>query len=324
MIMELNDVVNFANATKSLFDANPGVMTYNTDLEDTWEADIFIPQIAAVSGMIGTRVLISLNKGKTVLRDGYMDNEQDILTDLEFKIKLCITAATITDSLASFGLGAFRKSITNHDIGSFHIAYTNTMSRIAAGGNTAALEAKGFVAADIASITTNHDLAWNMNTAKITLKTQISSLSVADQALVKALLITCALVIASLKGLAAKTKNKDLKKKATAVALLSTVAPKKAPTPVDRNIPENASICWLQHPVARDLMQFTLLTEKGSAMVCRMNSKTGVCGAGIPLVYNEMITAKKMGVPGTGDCIVITNTGVGKIVVKTFRVKGGS
>jgi hypothetical protein len=122
--------------------------------------------------------------------------------------------------------------------------------------------------------------------------------------------------------MAARNHDTDLKKKASAVALLRTVAPTKAPSPVDRNIAVNTSICWLQEPVARDLMQFTLLTEGGSASVCRMNSKTGVCSAGITLVYNVMLKIKKNDVPGTGDCIIITNTGVKKIKVRVFRVKG--
>src|ERR1019366_6337509 len=234
--MELKDVVLFANATKSLLDANGvAVKLYNTVIADPWETAVFVPQIAAVNAMSGTDTLIELNVGDTKLRNGYMDNEQSILTDLEFKIKVCRTAGTITDSVASFGLGAFRRSIDKHAIGAFHLAYNATMLRIAAGGNTAALNTAGFMGPDIVSITTNHNLAWNMSTTQITLKTQIHTLSVANQAIIKTLLKTCAQVIGSIQAYAAKTKNTDLKKKATAVAILGTVTPKQAAQPVDRN-----------------------------------------------------------------------------------------
>jgi len=321
--MELKDVVGFANATKSLLDANGvAVKLYNTVIADPWETATFVPQIAAVNAMSGTDTLIELNAGDTKLRNGYMNNEQSILTDLEFKIKVCRTAGTITDSVASFGLGAFRKSINTHDIGAFHLAYNATMLRIAAGGNTAALNTAGFVGADITSITTNHNLAWNMSTTQITLKTQIHTLSVSNQAIVKTLLKTCAQVIGSIQAYAAKNKNKDLMKKATAVAILGTVTPKQAVEPVDRNIEPNQGICWLKNPVARDLNQLTLLTAGGSATVCRVPTPTSPAVGGTPLVFNTMLSVKKADIPGSGNCIKITNTGAKKIKVRTFRVKG--
>jgi len=321
--MKLEDVVNFAYATKALLDANGvAVKLYNTVIADPWEATVFVPQITTVAAMAGTETLIKLNAGDTKLRNGYMDSEQSILTDLEFKIKVCRTAGSITDSVASFGLGAFRDSITTHDIGAFHLAYNATMLRIGAGGNTAALIAAGFLGTDITSITTQHNLAWGINTTKITLKSSISALSVSNQIIVKALLKTCAQVIASIQAYAAKNKNKTLMGKATAKALLSTVSPTQAPKPVNRNIAQNTSICWLEHPVARDLMQITLLTEGGEVFVCRMNSKTGACGMGIQLVYDEMLEIKKNDVPGVGDCIILTNSGGMAVKVKVFRVKG--
>ena len=115
--MKLEDVTSFALAVKALFDAHKDdVVVYNTNLADDWEADYLVAQTTAVSTMLGTGVLKKLNKGDTVLRNGFMDNESPILKDLEFKIKLCLTAGTITDSLASFGCfrvkGSFRRRKT--------------------------------------------------------------------------------------------------------------------------------------------------------------------------------------------------------------------
>jgi len=64
------------------------------------------------------------------------------------------------------------------------------------------------------------------------------------------------------------------------------------------------------------------MTNGAEAFICRMPTKTGTCGLGIPLVYNEMTELKKADVPGTGDNIIITNNGSAKMVVKVFVVKG--
>ncbi len=323
--MELQDVVLFANAVKSLLDANAtGVKLYNPVIGGTWEALVFVPQIAAVNGMSGTETLRTLSKGETVLQRGYMRSERSIMDDLEFKIGVCRTALTITDSVASFGIGAFRDAISRKDIAGFHIAYEALMLRIGAGGNTAALNAVGFVGADITSITTAHDLAWNLSTVKINLKTQIHTLSVGNKGIVNPCLKSCRLVIGSLQAYASKNKNTDLMKKATAVALLGTVTPKQAAEPVNREVGQNQFINWLKNPVARDMNQLTLLTAGGSASVCRVPTVSSPSVAGTALVVGTMLSVKKAGIPGDGNIIRITNTGGKKIKVRVFRVKGGS
>ncbi len=321
--MQLKDVVLFANAVKSLLDANAtGVKAYNAVLGGTWETLVFVPQIAAVNGMSGTVTLRNLSIGDTKLQKGYMLSERSIMDDLEFKIGVCRKAATITDSVASFGIGVFRDCITRADISGFHLAYESMILRIGAGGNTAALAAVGFSGGDITSITAAHDLAWDLSTVKIGLRTEIHSLTVGNRALVDTLLETCAMVIGSIRAYASKNNNADLKKSATAVALLGTVAPKGPAHPVNRTILPNQSINWLKNPVARDLNQFTLMTAGGSATIGLVPTVTSPIVGGTPLVYNTMLAVKKAGIPGSGNIIKITNTCGKKIRVKVFRVKG--
>ena len=325
MEIKLEDVGVYGLATKALLNGvgvSVPVKAYSTDIGGTWETLVFDVALAQVLALSGTRVLISLKKGETAIVHGFMEDERSILTDLEFKIERCRVAGTILDSVGSFGLAAFRDAINRKDIGAFHVAYEMVILRLAAPGIATALLAKGFTGADITSITTVHDLAWNKNTVKITLKTTISSLSVANRAIIMAFLGYCQLIIDSVHGYASKVKNGPLILKASAVAVKRTVVPTIAPKPVVRNIEQNTSICWLQHPVKRDLMEITLLTKGGVVYVCRMNSKTGVCGTGLLLVYNTKLSVKKMDVPGEGDCIIITNAGGQKVRVRVFRVKG--
>jgi len=323
MNVKLVDVASYSLAVKSLFDANKtAVVAYDPDFVDPFEAN-WVLQISGVSEMLGTRVLISLNKGETVVRNGYMDSLRPMLKNLEYKIKVCRTAGSITDSVASFGLTALRESITEHDINSFNTAFESTISRVMLAGNKAALIAKGFLLVNMNAMVTQHDLAWEMNTTKIDISTEVHSLSVGNQALVKALLETDQSVIDAMQAYAQSVGNADLIKKATGVAILKTIVPTKVVGPHGRKIGENQSICWLMNTANRDKLEFTLMTESGAASVCRMNSKTGVCSGGIPLVFDVKLTTKKLLIPGTGDCIIITNTGTGYCKVVVNRIKGG-
>jgi hypothetical protein len=161
-----------------------------------------------------------------------------------------------------------------------------------------------------------------MNTVKIDLSASVSTLSGNNKIIVNTMLKACQKAIDAMQAWAKSTGNTDLMKKATKAAILKTVAATSAKKPRNREIKMNTSICWLMDPPARDLLQMTLATKGGSASVCRMNTKTGVCSAGIPLVYGVMLSIKKKDIPGTGDCIIITNTGSGGIKVTVFIVKG--
>ncbi len=321
--IKLQYVLGYAYAAKALLDANgTAVKTFEPLIGGTWEALVFGAQIAAMEGVVSVGGLEGLNKEDTILRNNYMRSLKPILRNLAYKVKACILAGTITDGYASFGIGAFLKSIYDRDINSFHLCFTTTMARINAGTNAAALNTAGFTTAKQTSIVTIHGEAWGVQVTKITVKENISDLSKANQVIVKALLRSCALIIKAVRGYAESISDTVLMGKATQKAVLATVTPGVPVGSVDRKVKENTSRCWLKNPVARDLMKFTLLTEGGEVYVCRMDLMTGVCSAGLLLVFGEVLEVKKMDVPGTGDKIIITNAGGGDVVVRTERVKG--
>ena len=329
--MKIGDVVNFALATQAMLDTvgvSVPVKAFSPapgGIGGTWEATVFVPAIADVSGMVITDGLEELSEGDTAIRNGHMDDEKPIMANFEYKLNSCIAAGTITDSYMSFQTGAFKDSIRRRNIGDFHTHYVALMARINVGigsPNKVALIAAGFTLPMITSITTAHDFAWGMNTTKINLDAEISTLSVANRAKVDLLLKYCQMIITAVHAWAESTGNSTLMRKATHNAVLKTVAATPAKKPRGRKILENTSICWLQDPPARDKLEFTLTTKGGSASVCRMNLKTGVCTAGIPLVYGVKLSIKKKDIPGSGGFIIITNTGTGKVIVEVFVVKG--
>ncbi len=320
--MKLMYVVGFSMAAKGLYDDNKtAVDLFDPSLAGTFEATVWVPEINAVSEMLSPDNLMELDEGKTIIRDAYLDSLIPIMGNLDYKLDLCIGDGSITDSKGSFGVGNVLKGIRDRNVYLFHISYVSLMARIGAGGNTAALNAKGFLTANITSITTGHNLVWGVVTQKLDLEIDISDLSVADRLIVKTVMKTNMRVIKAMRAMAVVQGNITLKKKATKNAILSTVTPAVAPSPVDRVVRRNESICWLVKPTQRELLEMTLLTEGGSAKVCRQNLKTGVCSVGIDLIYNTKVSKKKLEIPGSGDKIIITNTGDRDIKVKCGRVK---
>ena len=321
MKIKLENVVSYAKAVKTLFDANKkAVVNYNKKLADPFEADNLDTQIAAVELMLGTGVLRKLNKGDTAARNVFMDNESPILKDLEYKVKLCIADGSIEDNLASFGLTAFRAGINDHSIDLFHTSYVSTLSRINKDNNPVALDAAGFTSTNIDALTTNHDGAWDLNTTKINLKSEINSLSVANQLLITTLLATCQQILDAIKAYAESIGNKILAKQATVNAVLKSVVPTAAKKPRNRNIDVASSIILKTDVVAKNIMQLTLGTDV-VVNICAVELKTDVCTVGTPLVFKKMVELQKKDLLGTGRYVKLTNMSTTKkAVVKFFEV----
>ena len=307
MKMKLENVISYARAVKALFDLHKdALVVYNTGLDDPFEADVLDIQIAAANAMLGTDVLKKLNKGDTKKRNDFMDKEKPILKDLEYKLGLCITDGTITDSLASFGLTAFRKGISDHNIDLFHNSYVSTYARVNIASNKAALNDVGFLAGNITAIKTNHDGAWDLNTTKINLKLEINTLSAANLALIMVLLGTCQKILDAIRAYAESISDKVLAKQATAGAVLKTVVPTEAKKPRRRGIKAGSSIILNTDLVAKNVMHLTLLTDV-EVDVCMVGLKTDECMMGTPLVFKKFTELQKKDLLGSGRFVKLTN-----------------
>ena len=321
--MKLENVTSFALAVKALFDAHKDdVVVYNPTLEDDWETDNLEAQTTAVSTMLGTGVLKALNKGDTAVRNAYMDNLTPILKDLEFKIEMCRTAGTITDSLGSFGLSAFRKAIRGKNIDAFNLAYQSTYARVNISGNKTALIAVGFTTTKITSIKSNHDGAWDMNTTKINLKLGINSLSVGNRLLVTTLLDTCQLAIDSIRAWAVSVGNTTVAKQASKEAILRGVEV-KSKKPRYKNIGAGSSVVLRTDMVAKNILQLTLETDV-VVEIGRTELKTDDVVGGSAMTYNAMKEFRLKSIPGTGRYIKLANrstTKKAKVLVFEVVVK---
>ena len=310
MNIKIEQVVVYSLATKALFEAHyEALKDFDTQFENPYKTDVWQPKIDAASNVVVTLGLRKLNKGDTAKRNTFMDNLTPILKDLEYKINQCITAGTITDSLSSFGLGAFNNSISKKSINNFHTAYETTFTRVTA--NQDALIAKGFTELKIESITTNHNGAWELQETKIELKEEISDLSEENQVTLNAVLTEDQKVINGLRALAESTSNIELKKKATQKAILKSIRPTPAKKPRNRNIKTASSIVLKTNPVAKNVLQLTLKTNV-TVTLCRTILKDDQCTSGIELPFNRMWEGKLKDIPGTGKYIKLTNQDTSK------------
>lgn len=319
--MKIEDVVPFGNSLKALFVAyKTPVVAFDADYDDPWITDTFDAQKDAVNSMVVTLGLRKLNAEDTKTRNDWMDKETELLNKLDYVVKKCIKNGTITDGVGSFGIGAFLKSITQRDIENFHVNYQVTKARIASGGNAAALNTAGFTTANVASLKNNHDKAWDMNTTKINLKQDISTLSIANQGIVDTFMTTCMGLLKAIRAYAKSISDKELAKKATKGAVLSTVGPMPEKKPRVKTLEPGSRVVISNIP-SKYKMQMTLETKGGKVKVCKQELRSNECTDGIALMLDAMLEVTKSGLPGTGDYVVLTNEGDKVAKVKWFVVK---
>ena len=319
--IKIEDVVPFGDVLRALFIANyAGVIALDADFTNPWVTATFDVQKKAVNDMVTTAGLQKLNKGDTEKRNKFMDSITTMNVTLSYAIGKCITAGTITDTKGSFGVAALNKSISDRNVPLFHTSYEVTLTRINAGGNAAALDAKGFTTAMLGLWSAAHDNAWGMNTTKINLSQDISTLSGADKIKVDTFMATCMLLIAAIRAYAKSIKDKELAKRATFDAIKKSVEPTAPKKPKNLKIKEFASRVFATDVPAKYKMQFTLQTKDVTVTVCRQNLKTGVCSTGTVLEVGKMLEVVKSEIPGTGEFIVVTNSASKPIVVKFLKI----
>ena len=318
MTVRIEDVPLLGQAVKVLFDANKtGVVAYDKTFKDTWEANIFMPALLVINQMIGTGGLRKLNVGNTAYRDTGMNNETPIIGDLEYSIKKCITAKTITDSYQSFQISEFRESIRTKDIAAFHAAYLILIASV--NNNSTALNNAGFTPAEVTSITTNHDLAWGYQNTKIVIKGEISELSAENKAIVLAFLALCMSVIKAIHAYAKSNSMKPLMKQASMAAILRSVRPAPVKKPRMKNVEAADYIIAHSNITLKKTMQFTLLT-KGTVLIGKSETKQGEPAATMEITYKQLLSIKSAAIPGTGRFIKIINPNLYKVKVLCFVI----
>lgn len=321
MNIEIKQVVPYSNAVLSLLNNHfNDVVTFDPNLADPYIEDVFMPKITAADNVVMTSSLRKQSKTDTQNRNKEMDKETPILTELDYRLNQCINDGTITESLSSFALGEFNRCITTRDVAGFHVAYETTYTKINITAIADALDAKGFDAAKILSIKTIHDNVITIQNEKGDLKVKISDLSEANQKVLNTVLQEDQKVLNAIKSMAKTKGNKELAKRATSKAVLSSVTPAPVKVPRNKHIPAGSSIILRSDIVAKNIIQLTLLTDV-EVKISRQSLKSIIPTTGTHLPFNEMWTGKKDDIPGTGKYIKLTNySTTKKAIVRYFEV----
>ena len=318
--MKIQHVVPYSNAIKALFIAFYTLLsTYKPKFLDTYREDVWEPKIQAANEIIMARGLQNLNKGKTKDRNTVMDTLIPIIDDLRFDIQECINAGSITDSLASFDLANFSRSISKRDIDLFHTSYEIAIDRI--NENKVALIAEGFTQLKIDKITNLHDKAINIQVDKSDLDEEITDLSKANQVVINDCLKEDQKVLNGLKAMAKSMGDKELAKRATKAAVLKSID--ATPTPRDgaRNIKPTFNIVIATNYPAKDTLEITLLTDNKVTLYRAVN-KTDESTTGRTLELNVPWVGKVKNIPGEGKYLKLYNADLeGKARVRVKKIK---
>ncbi|MEI6816673.1 MAG: hypothetical protein WCL14_08700 [Bacteroidota bacterium] len=307
MRIKIEEIVPFSRAVKVMYDANKvAIVAYDESFADPFETEVWDLQIAAVDGIISTGSSIILNATKTREMHGFMRGARPILKNLQYKISQCIADGTIEDSLESFDITGFLNSITNKQIGVFHISYTALYAKINEVDIASALDDVGFTSVEILSLKTQHNLAWNMSDAKTALKGDIHALSASNQVVINTLLDTNQRVVDVMHAKAETDGNADWIKRSTSVAILKTVRATPTKKPRNRKVKKTSFIKFRTHFVARDTIQGKV-TSKESLYIVQSNTLVGPYTGGMELVHGVEFNLKKHMIPGVGKYIIVYN-----------------
>jgi len=320
MEVKIAEMDRFSKGIYNLFDDKKSlIVAFDDTFDDPFETDVWEPQMEAVASIIDTLSLRKESKEETKLRNAEMRLELPILTELEYKIGVCKDAGTITDSLESFGISAFRTSINAFKIGDFHESYLRTIDKVNL--NHAALAAKGFDAAMVTSITTHHNNAYNIQENKDVMKVDISDLSIENQIVIMACWNTDMKVLKVLKAYAKAKGDADLLKKATIKAVLSSIRPTPEKKPRIRVIDAGKDIVLRTNMNRKNVLQLEMLTN-GSVIIGQTELKTAQLTDGTGLKYKIIMELQLKDLTGSGKYVKLRNMNLNKKAkVRVFEVK---
>jgi len=319
MNIKIEYVAAVSNTLRMIFEPiQPQLEIYNPYFTEDYLNDVWKPAIDDAVNMVPTKGLMNESKKKVGKRNENMVALTPIIPDLEYKIGVCIDAGTITDSLESFGLSDFKKSISKREFDKFHLAFelVNTQVNL----NKVALIAKGFTQPKITNIKTLHDNAWQFEQERKQLDKDVNDLSVLNSGIIDKVLAEDTKVIKVIKAYAESTSNKELAKSVTWNALLRQVRPTPEKKILKKKLKEGASILIKTKMDTKNILQLTLLTDV-KVIIYRTDLKTNVSTEGTELPFNELWEGKKEDIPGTGEYIKLTNLNtLKKAVVKCFEL----
>lgn len=315
-------IVPFSLRVKSIFDANKvGIVAFQAALGGTWEADEWVPEIEAADGIINPDTYTKSTKGNVKKQRKYMKKLSWMLANLKYYIELGLKDGTITDSLQSFRLVAFNKSINGKRIIMFHNCYVTTIAKV--NSNQIALTALGWMVADTNGITINHDAAWKLSNINISNTVSRANLSKKNLAIMNKVVKTDKMILNTARAFARKTGNDKLLKMCTEAAVLRSVKSTKVKKKRNKEIGPTQYSIYQTDFVWSKTIKGKVLSKK-SLFILQTDSKKGPYEGGMELMAGVGFAIQRKMIPGKGKYIVIYNPDTNvKGVIELLIIKGG-
>ncbi len=313
-------VGSYSRAIQLIFDTYKAeIIAYNREFDDPFEMGVWEPLIASVEHVVDTLSLKKENKADTKSRNEAMHGLLPLLEELGYKVKACKRAGMITDSLASFGLTAFRNSIHWKQIDAFHLAYGVTIGKV--NDNKTALINKGFTLDKINRLTMGHDNACGLQDVKAVLKNDIRMLSQGNRAMFTACLEVDGQVLEVLRSYAKAHGDEHLLRKATRRAVMSSIRPTPVKKPRIRTLKPGRDLVLRTGMNKRNVLQVMLLTN-AEVRIGLVELKTDELELGTELTYNVLMSLKTSDMLGSGRYVKLRNMDLSrKVKVRVWEVK---
>ena len=316
-------IAPLARLINTSFDTDKdAIIAFDSTFDDPFEAN-WQDVIAKVEALIFPEAVTRLMTGQKDIRNAAMTALSPMLTVLAIRIKAGVENGTITQTLKSFMLDKLNASINKLSIVKFNVAFTATITQVLITANAAALDTLGFTIKMQDQLSGFHKKAMSAQGSYTTLKISRKNLSPANLLVLKQCYDMTAQVCVAGVGTFSNPLVTEKVSQYTISKAIDSVRPTPVIEPRDRHIAATKSMCLKTNPVKKDTFQMTLTTQVPDPIYyCMCDLKTGVCTTGGVLEYNKTINILQKDIPGSDAHLVISNSNLVNIVVKTFTIIG--
>lgn len=321
MNLKNEDVVPFANKLLSYYTIDGAKITlYDPDFGSIWLAT-FLALINQVSLLQNPKSLTANMVDKTKFCNVYMDSIPPKLINLEYKLKKCIKAGSISDSYKSFLISQLRKSIKTNDFENFSFYFLALKALIIEPVNKAALIAVGFSNSNINALISLYNKAAIANTAYMSIETDRVNLVPQNNKVYQQLKQMCSDLI--IVGYACFSDPLISSKQDLYVreSIIKLVRPTPVKKPKDRHFTAQQRRILFSRLSNRWTCEFTFKKGKGTMTIGRSKTKNGTPSATEDLPFGTKVSKLKSQYHGEGEYFIVTYSGFDKAIVTSNIIK---
>jgi hypothetical protein len=315
------NAVPFANKLITYYQKDGAVITlFDSDFGAIWFA-AFIAKRDQVELLENPKSSTANMSASTKSCNKYMDSMLDNLTVLEYQLKKCIKAGSITDSYNSFMISQIRKSIKIRNYEKFSFYFPTLKDLILVPANKAALIAVGFTNSKINALISLYNKAAIASTSFTFTETQRVNLVPVNNKAYKELKKMCSDLVRVGFTCFSDPIIKSKRKLYVMANIIKLIRPTPPSKPVDKHFSPTERRILFARLSNRWTCEFTFKKGKGTMTIGRALTKNGIPSATEDLPFGKKISKLKSEYPGEGEYFIVTYSGFDKAIVTTNIIK---